>query len=189
MKGLLIQNQAETLSLAAFDYYGASFSIGIFNQSNNQYISTDNAMTEGIEPVSAHNTTVNAAATKDEEVISVASTGDLAVGDRISVHNFIYRITNINGTNITLHKGLYEDLSGVENVARVGNMGVYSLELTVTQTGTFLLQAKDSVFGLQHTDHIKVNANSIESLIADVNNNIDSAENIITNSQNYTMII
>jgi len=183
MRGLLIKNKAERVSVAAYNYYGADFKINVFNQESNTYISQDLPMTEGMEPVAAFSATCNEARTAEQEVISVDDSTGLMANERISLGSFIYRVSAVAGTNVTLHTGLKEDLVGTESVARVGNMGVYSLDLEVAANGTFLIQAKDTVFGLMHTDAITVANKGVSEMFDEVNTNIDINEELLTTSK------
>ena len=183
MRGLLIKNKAEKVSVAAYNYYGANFKINVFDQNTNTYISQNLPMTEGMEPVVALTTAVNSVRTTGQEVIEVVDATGLLSNERIVVGNYVYRIAEVTGNDITLHAGLKEDLAGTEAVNRVGNMGVYSLDLSVTTAGTFLVQAKDTVFGLMHTDSITVATNSITDMVSDINTNIDENQTLLTTSK------
>jgi hypothetical protein len=183
MRGLLIKNKSEKVSVAAYNYYGASFKLNVFDQDTNTYISQDLDMVEGMEPIASYDCACTEARTTGQEVIAVDDASGLSPNERISVGNFIYRIASIDGNNITLHTGLREDLDGTETVSRVGNMGVYSLDLSVSANGTFLVQAKDTVFGLMHTDSITVANKSVEEMFDDVNTNIDENETLLTTSK------
>jgi hypothetical protein len=183
MRGLLIKNKAEKVSVAAYNYYGASFKVNVFDQDSNTFISQDLDMTEGMEPIADLTATCNESRTKGQEVISVDDASGFGPNERISVGNYIYRISSVEDNLITLHTGLREDLAGDESVARVGNMGVYSLDLNVDTSGTFLIQAKDTVFGLMHTDSITVATKSVTEMFTDVNDNIDANETLLTTSK------
>ena len=183
MRGLFIKNKSEKVSVAAYNYYGADFKINVFDQDTNTYINQDVQMVEGVEPVSDYSTSCNDARTEGMEVISVEDASGLGIGDRISVGNFVYRVIKIDSNNITLHTGLKEDLVGDESVSRVGNMGVYSTDLVVANEGTFLIQAKDSIFGIMHTDSITIAPRSVEEMFSEVNTNIDENETLLTTSK------
>lgn len=182
MRGLLIKNKAEKVSVAAYNFYGADFKINIFDQDANAYISQDLAMTEGMEPVADYSSTTSEDRTKGQEVIAVNDDG-LAPNERISLGNYVYRISAVDGANVTLHTGLREDVPTDTALSRVGNMGVYSLDLEVANAGTFLVQAKDTVFGLMHTDSITVATRGVEEMFSEVNTNIDENETLITTSK------
>jgi len=186
MRGLLIKNKAEKISVAAYNYYGANFNINVFDQVTNTYIDQNLPMSESLEPIASFATTVDQVRTLGQSVISVLSSVGLSKGDRIQVGTYIYRIEGIDSvtpTNITLNKGLLEDLVGTEACTKVGNMGIYSLDLSVANAGTFLVQAKDSVFGLMHTDMITVAAQSVQQQFTDTNTNIDVNQSLITTSK------
>jgi hypothetical protein len=182
MRGLLIKNKSEKVSIAAYNYYGADFKINVFDQDTNTYISQDLQMTEGMEPVPDFNSTTSEDRTKGQEVVSVQDAG-LNPNERIQVGNFLYRVSSVDNNNVTLHTGLKEDVASGTAVARKGNMGVYSLDLSLDQTGTFLIQAKDTVYGLMHTDSITISGKSVTEMFGDVNDNIDANETLLTTSK------
>jgi hypothetical protein len=182
MRGLLIKNKSEKVSVAAYNFYGASFKLNVFDQNSNTYISENLEMVEGMEPVSDYTSKTTEDRTKGQEVISVEDEG-LAPNERIQLGNFVYRVSLVDGTNITLHTGLREDITSGADVSRVGNMGVYSLDLEVANAGTFLVQAKDTIFGLMHTDSITVASKGVTEMFGDVNDNIDANETLLTTSK------
>jgi len=184
MRGLLIKNKAEKVSLSAYNYYGADFKLNVFDQDTNTYISQNLPMVEGVEPVTAYSGACTESRTKGQEVITVDNVGDLEKSDRIHVKNYVYGVAEISGNDITLSKALLEDLVGNETVTRVGNMGVYSLDLAVATEGTFLIQAKDSVFGLRHSDAITVSPKSIVEMIDDLGTEIEENQTLIATSTN-----
>jgi len=183
MRGLLIKNKSEKVSVAAYNFYGASFKLNVFDQNTNTYISQDLPMTESMEPIIAFTANCTQARTIGQDVIAVDNTTGLLPNERITLGNYIYRVSSVSGLNVTLHKPLLEDLIGTEVITRVGNMGIYSLDLSVANAGTFLVQAKDTVFGLMHTDSITVANKSIEQQFTDTNVNIDVNQNLIATSK------
>ena len=191
MRGLFIKNTPEKVSLAAYNNMGANFSLNVFDQDTNTYIVQNQSMTEGLEPIVALSTTCTEARTIGQEVIAVTDVTGFVVADRISLAGYIYKITDIDATTntLTLHMALKTDLVGTEAVDRVANMGIYSAELTLSAIGTFLIQVKDSVFGIQHSDMIKVQDKSIRELISDIQTDVDDIQSSVSNSQGYTMII
>jgi hypothetical protein len=184
MRGLLIKNKAEKVSLSAYNYYGADFKLNVFNQDTNTYESQNLAMVEGIEPVVAYTANCTEARTAGQEVITVDDVTGLEPSDRIQVGNYIYGVASVSGSDITLSKALLEDLTGAEGVSRVGNMGVYSLDLSVANEGTYLVQAKDSVYGLRHSDAITVTAKSLVEMIDDLGTEIEENQTLIATSTN-----
>jgi hypothetical protein len=183
MRGLLIKNKAEKISVAAYNFYGADFKINVFDQDSNTYISQDLGMTEGMEPVADFSANCTESRTAGQEVIAIDDSTGLSVNERISLGNYIYRVSKIDDTNVTLHTGLREDLAGDEVINRVGNMGVYSIDLSVDTSGTFLIQAKDTIFGLMHTDSITVATKSVTEMVDELNANIDENETLLTTSK------
>jgi len=182
MRGLFIKNKSEKVTVAAYNFYGAQFKINIFNQEVNEYIQTDIEMQEGVEPVEDFSSKTSEDRTKGQEVISINDEG-LNPNERVQVGNFIYRVASVDGTNITLHKGLREDILADTDVIRVGNMGAYSADITVDQVGPFLIQAKDTIFGLLHTDSISVAQQSVQEMLKDINTSVEETEELLTTTK------
>ncbi len=183
MRGLLIKNKAEKVTISAYGYYGADFKLNVFDQDTNTYLSENLQMSEGLEPIANFSATCNDPRTTGQEVVAVDDTTGLSINDRISVKNFLYRVAEVNGNDIKLHSGLRENLDGTETINKVGNMGIYSLDLNIVDEGTFLVQAKDSVFGLLVNDSVKVEAKGVREMIDEVNTNIDENEVLLTTSK------
>lgn len=158
MKGLFIQDKTDKITISALNYYGADFKLDVFDQDTNTYVYQDLQMTESTEPFTANSTTVNEARVAGTESIKVDSVTGFNVHDRITVGAETLRIISIDDVNneLGLHKGLKSDVTTSTTVDTVGNLGLYFLNLTMSSTGTYLVKAKDSVFGLLRTDAIKV---------------------------------
>lgn len=161
MKGLFIQDKADKVTISALNYYGADFKFDVYDQDNDVYIYQDLQMTEAVEPVDANSTTVAEDRKKGVESIKVDDASGFAVNDRISLDSGaseIFRITSIDtDTNeIGLHRATKVDVTTSTKVDRSGHLGLYYVELTMSKLGTFLVKAKDAIYGLQRTDAIKV---------------------------------
>jgi hypothetical protein len=159
MKGLLIKNVEDKVTLSALNYYGADFKLDIYNQDTEEYVFQNLQMQESSEPFTALQTTIDEDRSEGIQSIKVQDTTGYNVNDRVSLSTGgIYRIVSIDpvGNEIGLHKGLKNAVDLNTTVDRIGSLGLYFYNLTMTQEGTFLIKAKDSVFGLQRTDSIKV---------------------------------
>lgn len=161
MKGLFLQDKADKVTISALNYYGADFKFDVYDQDNNTYIYQDLQMTEAVEPFTTNTTIIAEDRAKGVESIKVDDPSGFIVGDRISLDSGpseIFRITSINtDTNeIGLHKATKVDVTTSTNVDKSGHLGLYYIELTMSNLGTFLVKAKDTVYGLQRTDAIKV---------------------------------
>lgn len=158
MKGLFIQDKVDKLTISALNYYGADFKLDVFDQDTNTYIYQDLQMSESAEPFTATNTLISEDRVSGTESIKVDSVLGFNVHDRVNVGGEILRIVSIDNVNseLGLHKGIKSDVTTITVVETTGNLGLYFINLTMSVTGTYLVKAKDSVFGLLRTDAIKV---------------------------------
>ena len=171
MTGIFIQDEEETAEIVANGYYGADFKVNIFDQENGSYLGQNLNMTELIEPLntSVNTTNVNNQVIGDK-IIQLTSTTGLSVSDRVKVGNYIYKIIGILGDNITLNKGLFENVLGGSPVQNKGNLGIFKIDLTIADLGKYTLIGKDSIFGLHTTKMIKVVPKSLETMYKDIKN-------------------
>ena len=161
MRGIYIQDVTDKVTLSALNYYGADFKVDVFDQDNGVYIYQDLSMTESAEPITAATTNVAEDRTAGVESIKVDSVTNFAIHDRIVLNSGsseIFRVTSIDAANneLGLHKATKENITTSTTVDKSGSLGLYYMNLTMSNTGTFLIKAKDSVYGLQRTDAIKV---------------------------------
>lgn len=161
MKGLFLQDKADKVTISALNYYGADFKFDVYDQDTNTYIYQDLQMTEAVEPFITNTTIVAEDRIKGVESIKVDDASGFNIHDRISLDSGIseiFRITSIDliTNEIGLHKATKADVTTSTNVTRTGHLGLYYIELTMSNLGTFLVKAKDTVYGLQRTDAIKV---------------------------------
>ena len=191
--GNIIKNGvSKKVFFSAANYYGANLKVDVLNDDDSTYIVNKVPMTEISEPVDAYSGTTSGAAVKDVKVIVLTDVTGLIASDRVSIGNEIYRITAVNAaTNeITLHRGLVADVADGTAVDRVGNMGIYKINLFVTvPEGAFIIQAKDTKYGLQLSDSITVKDNSLEDLFEITNSEINENERVIRETSSYTIII
>ena len=161
MKGLFIQDKTDKVTLSALNYYGANFKLDVFDQDNDVYIYQNLQMSESSEPFTAASTIIAEARSAGVESIKVDSVASFAIHDRITLDSGAsetFRIISIDVANneLGLHKATKADVTTSTNVTKSGNMGLYYIDLTMSQLGTFLVKAKDDVYGLLRTDAIKV---------------------------------
>jgi len=159
MKGLLIKNVEDKVTLSALNYYGADFKLDVFNQDTGAYVYQNLQMSESAEPFTALQTTIDEARGEKIQSLKVQDVTGFNVNDRVTLSTGeTYRIVSIDpvGNEIGLHKGIKTAVDLNTTMDRSGALGLYFYNLTMPDEGTFMIKAKDSVFGLQRTDAIKV---------------------------------
>jgi len=159
MKGLLIKNVADKVTLSALNYYGADFKLDVFNQDTGAYVFQNLQMLESAEPFTALQTTCDEVRAEGIQSLKVLDTTGFNVNDRVTLSTGeTYRVVSVDaaGKEIGLHKGIKTAVDLNTTVDRSGALGLYYYNLTMPDEGTFMIKAKDSVFGLQRTDAIKV---------------------------------
>ena len=164
---LFVKGEPSVSQIVAVGFYGASFTVDIYDQELNLFIQQNIAMTELSEPITAFSTT-SSAQSQGLKTIDATSITGLSIGDRVQIKNFIYRIIGISSNTLTLNKGLLENVSSGDSIDKKGNMGLYKVDLTLANLGDFTLIAKDSVFGLSQTTMVKVVEKSFETLQKEV---------------------
>ncbi|RLA81878.1 MAG: hypothetical protein DRG78_08505, partial [Epsilonproteobacteria bacterium] len=117
--------------------------------------------TESVEPFTDASTIIAEDRTAGVESIKVDSVSSFSIHDRITLDSGlseVFRIVSIDVDNneLGLHKPTKEDITTSTNVVKSGNLGLYYINLTMSQLGTYLIKAKDEVYGLLRTDAIKV---------------------------------
>ena len=171
MNGIFIKDEDCIAEIVANEFYGADFKASIFDQDNNDYLVENLSMVELSEPldvnVSTNNTSNQVAG---DTTIELDSIDNLSVSDRVKIGNYIYKIIQILNNNITIGKGLYENVSSGTAVTNVGNLGIYKLDLNISTLGNFTLIGKDTTFGLKVTKMIKVLPKSLETMYKDIKN-------------------
>jgi len=120
MRGIYIQDVTDKVTISALNYYGADFKVDVYDQDTNTYIYQNLPMIESAEPITNISTLVSENRTAGVESIKVNSVTGYQIHDRT--------LTTVN-------------ISGA--------LGLYWLDLTMSNIGTFLIKAKDSVYGLQ----------------------------------------
>ncbi len=168
MSGVLIANKDETISISAPDIYGANFKISIFSQSLNTWLISNKVMEEYEDVVDAAETYVAIPKPKDDNNLEVNNSSLFFIGDIIKVQNYFYRIINKENNILFLHTTLKEDISENDLVTKRGNMSLYWVQVNISEPGDYIIRAKDSVFGLEITDSIKVVPKSIETMAKEI---------------------
>jgi len=167
MTGIFIQNE-ESIAQIVTQKYGCSFKANVYDNDAEEYVYTNISASEIIEPVDDFSTDVTNNQDIGDTDIELDTVDGLEVSDRLRIGNYIYYVKNIVNNVITINP-LLESLSG-DTATRVGNLGIYTFKFTFENVGTFTLIAKDSVFGINSTQIIKVQPKSIESMVNDIKN-------------------
>lgn len=200
MKGILIKGVNQVIGLSASDYYGAGFEVSVFDQNQNAYVLKDLPMKENVEPVDDFSTKLVADAPKGSSILQVDSIDGLNKSDRISIGGEIYRVTDITSKDtdsdgnadeffVKLHRETPADLATDTELTRVGNLGLFYINLFLTREGTFVLTAKDTKFGLQHSESVEVKAKDIETMISEVNEEVDKGINVVKTNTGWSVIV
>jgi len=168
MVGLFIQDE-EGIAQIITQRYGCSFKTNIYDINNDIYVEEGIASSEVIEPVDSFSTdTSNNQNQGDTDIVLDDVTG-LVTSDRLKIGSYIYYIKNIVNNTITITE-LLETLSAGTDVSRVGNLGIYNFRYTFSELGIYTLIAKDTVYGLNTSQIIKVQPKSIETMVRDIKN-------------------
>lgn len=188
---IVYKGKSKKIFFSASNYYGADLKASVLDDDAGEFLVTAVPMIELIEPIAPNSTTTVGVNEKDSTLISVDSVNGFIKSDRVSIGGSIYRIINIDTVNnrLTLHIGLREDVIENTDVIRVGNMGIYKIHLVLTRNGYFVIQAKDTVYGIQRSDSITVKEESLEDLVSLTNIEINENERIIRETSSFTIII
>ena len=170
MTDIFILNESSPAQIVTNGVYGADFKVDILNQEDGSYVSQNTNMSEITESVDSFSTNTSENNDMGSTDIKLDSTDDLNVGDRLKINNYIYRVSSINSDTITIHKGLFENVSSGSSVDRKGNLGIYKVDLTFDTLGNFTLIGKDNTFGNRVTRMIKVQNKSITTMYNDIKN-------------------
>lgn len=170
MTGIFIKNTPSQAEIVANNYYNCNFNASVYNHKDNVYVFKNISCVELIEPIIPFSTTNINPLLAGDTIVELASTNGIIVGDRIHIGNYIYKITSINGNNITLSRTIMEDVISNSTVVNVGNLGIYKVEFTFPDIGEYTLIAKDTTFGLNIVNIIKVKEKSIETMYNDIKN-------------------
>jgi len=191
MGNVIINGEEKKIFFSAANYYGANMKVDVLDDDLNEFIVNGVPMVELIEPITAFNTTVVGAHAKDTKVVILTDVSGLTASDRININGEIYRIVSVDigAVSITLHRGLIGAVADTSSVVKVGNMGIFKIRLIVTRNGYFVIQAKDTKFGIQKSDSITVKDVSLESMFTFTNNSISNNERIIKETSSWSIII
>jgi len=189
MGNVIIKGKEEKIFFSAANYYGADMKVDVFDDDLGEFIHNGVPMTEMVEPVTDFSGTIVGDTDKDTKVVVLNTTTGLSASDRISIGTGIYRVTGIDGTSVTLHRGLEANITDSTAVERVGNMGIFRIRLIVTKNGDFVIQAKDSKFGIQRSDSVSIKDQSLEDMFEFTNTEINENERIIKETSSFSIII
>jgi hypothetical protein len=170
MTGIFIQDEDGTAEIVANGYYDADFKVDIFDQETGTYLVQNISMTEVQEPITPVSTNTAGNQNTGDTDIALVSTAGLFVSDRVKILNYTYKITSIIGNNITIEKPLRETVTANSTVTKQGNLGIYKIDLNISELGTFTLIGKDSTYGLTVSKMIKVVPKSLETMYRDIKN-------------------
>jgi hypothetical protein len=165
---ILVKNKSERITISAPNHYGASFTLGVYNQDNSTWVQNGIPMTESVEPFTIDETTIDGDFTKGTKEITVADGTNITPGDVREIKNYIYGVASVDGNNITLAKELKEGITTGDTCNRVGNMGLFYADVTIDTSGDYLIQAKDTVYGAKTTDSIKVVDKDINTMANEI---------------------
>jgi hypothetical protein len=170
MSGILIANKNEKINISAPDVYGAVFKISVFSQDTNQWIITNAEMDEYVDATDDISVISNIEGLKGDNAIEVDHPELIEIGYIIKINNFYYRVKAKNNNKLFLHMKLKNIVSVDSQITVEGNMALYYLDVNISVPGDYLIRAKDTVFGLEITDSIKVVPKSIETMVKDIKN-------------------
>lgn len=191
MGNIMKVNSGSMIAFSAKDAYGADFKVNIFDMKTGDVIIKDASLTEGVEPVVPAATTVAIAQDIGMNEIVVADAKLFNPADRVSIGEFIYRIQSINTTTNTLvlNKGLLIAAAVKDAVTRVGNLSAFYVELYVTKIGFFLIQARDSKYGLQYTESVDVRSVLLDETLNQIEGNMGQVVEETKTISNFKIII
>lgn len=189
MGNVVIKGKEEKIFFSASNYYGANMKVDVFDDDLGVFINQGVPMTEMLEPITAYTSTITGDTAKDTKVVVVDTTTGLVSSDRVSIDGDIYRVTDITGNTITLHRGLASNVIDGAVIDKVGNMGIFRIRLIITKNGDFVIQAKDTKFGIQKSDSISIKDQSLEDMFTFTNSEINQNERIIKENTSFSIII
>jgi hypothetical protein len=170
MSGIIVANKDEVISISAPNVYGANFSMSVYSQADNSWVATNQPMTEYIDVFTPENQTVTVAALTGDSIIECSNATNFIINDVIQIKDHIYKIKEISGNIVTINNKLYEDINPGDIFNRVGNMSLYYITLNIESSGDYLIRAKESLYGLEITDSLKVVPKSVEDMYKDIKN-------------------
>jgi len=191
MSNIMKVNSSNMIAFSAKDAYGADFKVNIFDMKTGNVIIKDAPLIEGVEPITAAATTISANQDVSMNKIVVADATIYTPGDRVSISNNIYRIQSTDTTTNTLvlNKGLIVAATAKDAVTKVGNLSAFYVELYVTKIGFFLIQARDSKFGLQYTESVDVRSVLLDETLSQIGGNVDQVMEETKSSFGFRIVI
>lgn len=94
---------------------------------------------------------------------------DVNVGERYSDGDYIYRITKTENNKLYLHTPLKKNLSIDYNLSKVGNLGVYYVDITFPEPGSYVVLVTNYKYNIIN-HHVKV---IIDNTLTSINNKVD----------------
>ena len=191
MSNVMKVNTSNMIAFSAKDAYGADFKVSIFDITDNSVIVDSATMVEGKQPIVDASTTIDGDQPKDAINVVVADASVFVASDRVSIDGGIYRITSLDTTTntIALHTGLKNAVAAGVGVNRVGNLSVFYVDLFATRTGFFLVQAKDTKYGLQYTESVDVKTYLVDDRFDQLMDDVDNVVEDIKSTASFRIVI
>ncbi len=169
MNGILIKDKDEIITISCPQRYEAQFKLSVLRQTDNEWVVSNLDMNEVLEPFDNLSTTIVGDFLKGVDSIEVSDSTGIVVADKLKLLNFVYDVKNIDGNFITI-TNLKEDIVDGTSLDRSGASGLYQVTVNLDTVANYVFTAKDSKFGLQVTDSIKVEPRSVEQMYKDIKN-------------------
>jgi len=187
----VIRGIKEKVYFSAPGHYGTTVNIDVYDDDNGVYLIQGVPALEVSEPVSAYTGTIAGINTAGVTVVNVTDVTGLTPSDRVTIGSDIYRLTAVDTTNnqITIHRPLAVDTADLDPITRVGNMGIFRIDLLIVNLGTYLLQAKDSKFGIQMSESVTAIDKGITELIDQVTVEVNQNEALIKGTNAWTITL
>lgn len=189
MSKVLIKGQRKKVFFSAKSFYGAPVKINVFDDDADEFIAEQVPATEIVHPVTELTATVVGEVAEDAKVLELDNVGDLKPSDRILVDGEIVKCVGIDGNQVQIHRAFGKVIADGTSVERVGNTGMFKIELLVTKAGYFIIQATDTKFGIELSDSITIKEESLEEMLEELNVEVNENENIIRETSTFTIMI
>lgn len=191
MGNVIIKGTTKKVFVSATNYYGANLTVDVFDDDANTFLANAVPMTELVEPVTTATATTTVDIVSGDKVITVDDVSGVAVTDRIQLGSDVYKIIakDVSVNTLTLHRAIDANVVTGATVTKVGNMGIFKINLFITKNGYFVIQAKDTKFGIHKSDSITVKDQSLEELFDITNKEINQNERVIRETSSFTILI
>lgn len=167
------------LTITLNDYQVSGWKILYINELTNAVNIVNENVNEYIETVGNKTITLIHPAFVNSNVLYV-STNNVEIGERYLVGDIVYRIVDVDGEKIYLHKPLQQNFSVGASFNKVGNLGVYYVDIIFPEPGSYVVLVSNYSYNILNY-HVKV---IIDNTLTSINNKIDillsiqSAQNI-----------